>query len=82
MPGTGHRGQLHTSALESLGRLHRGLGRLQVAEHLAGGFDELGTGVGEDDAAPDAVEQRDPDFAFEGAYRLGQRWLRDVQSNT
>jgi hypothetical protein len=77
--GRGHGDQLDRAPLQALYRVHRGSGGAQVAEHLAGRFDQLPAGVAEHDPATDAVEQPHTELPLESGDGLGQRGLGDVQ---
>ena len=77
--GGGGGDDLDPAGGDALDGVDGGPGGVQAAQDPPGRRDEMITGVGGDDAAADAVEQRHPEFAFESGDRLGQRWLGDLQ---
>ena len=77
--GGGGGDDLDPAGGDALDGVDGGAGGVQAAQDPAGRRDEMITGVGGDDAAADAVEQRHSEFAFESGDRLGQRWLGDLQ---
>lgn len=71
----GHAGDLDGAGGDAFDRVDGGLGGGQVPEDLAGGPDEAFRGVAGHDAAPDAVEQRHSELAFQSGDGLGERGL-------
>ena len=78
-PGRRGGDDLDPTGGDALDGVDGGVGGVQSAQDPAGRFDEVITGVGGDDSASDAVEQRHSEFAFETGDRLGERWLGDLQ---
>ena len=73
----GERDQVEPPGGEPGHRLDRGATGLDVAQHLAGRFDQRLTGGGEHDPAPDPVEEGGAELGLELPDRLRDRRLRD-----